>query len=267
MTSNDSSPGGRSLEKSDQTNEITPQEHATDQDGDLIAQFTLDYLDVLNGGHDDLPSLDDLSPSLRGRVLHAWSSIDRLISDEPLLPLDADPAAIALGAVPARLLDPAAMRRARQARNLRPSDIAASLRHRGWQISTADVFAWERQPQRVAPALLTDIAATVDVRDAILTSQPSTAQAEAEQGGAGEAMTTFLQVLYSDDLNEVVEQWAHLLGLDPGAAREDLQRRLSGAAYRGARVLTTRQWKAVLVVLLASERARRGQPSSPDAGQ
>ena len=184
-----------------------------------------------------------------------------------MLPLDADPSAIALGAVPARLLDPAAMRRARQARNLRPSDIAASLRYRGWQISTADVFAWERQPQRVASALLTDIAATVDVRDAILTVRPSTAQAEPGQGGAGEAMTAFLQVLYSDDLNEVVEQWAHLLELDPGAAREDLRRRLSGAAYRGARVLTTRQWMAVLTVLLASERARRGQPSSADGGQ
>ena len=78
-------------------------------------------------------------------------------------------------------------------------------------------------------------------------------------------MTTFLQVLYSDELNEVVGQWADLLELDPEAARENLQRRLSGAAYRGARVLTTRQWRAVLVVLLASERARRGQPSSPMA--
>jgi hypothetical protein len=247
----------------DETNETTPN---AIQDGDLIAQLTLDYLDVLNGSRDDLPLLDDLRPALRGLVLRAWSSIDRLITDEPL-PLDADPAAIALGAVPARLLDPAAIRQARQARNLKPSDIAASLRHRGWQISTADVFAWERQPQRIAPALLADIAATVDVRDAILTTQPSTAQAEPGQKGTEDAMTAFRQVLYSDELNEVIEEWARLVELDPGAAREDLQRRLSGAAYRGARVLSARQWKAVLAVLLASERARRGQPGSPDGGQ
>ena len=80
-------------------------------------------------------------------------------------------------------------------------------------------------------------------------------------------MTAFLQVLYSDELNEVVRQWADLLGLDQEAAREDLQRRLSSAAYRGSRVLTPRQWKAVLVVLLASERARRGQPGHRDGGQ
>ena len=251
---------------SGEMNEITPQAHVS-QDRDLIAQLTLDYLDVLNGSRDDIPVLDDLSPALRGRVLQAWSIIDRLIIDEPLPSLDTDPTAIALGAVPARLLDPAAMRQARQVRNLRPSDVAASLRHRGWQISTADVFAWERQPQRIAPALLTDIAATVGVRDAILTARPSTAQTEPELGGTEEAMTTFLQVLYSADLNEVVGQWADLLELDPEAARENLRRRLSGAAYRGARVLTTRQWRAVLVVLLASERARRGQPSSPDGGQ
>jgi hypothetical protein len=250
----------------DETNEITPQEHA-DQDRDLVAQLTLDYLDALNGTRDDLPLLDDLTPPLRGRVLEAWGTIDRFTTDEPLLPLDTDPTAIALGAVPVRLLDPAAVRRARQARNLRPSDIAASLRRRGWQITTADVFAWERQPQHVAPALLTDIAATIDAGDATLIAQPSTAQVKPGLGEAEEAMTTFLQVLYSDDLNEVVEQWAHLLKLDTGTAREDLQRRLSGAAYRGARVLTARQWKAVLVVLLASERARRGQSSSPDGGQ
>ena len=48
----------------DETNEITP--HA-DQDGDLIAQLTLDYLDTLNGSRDELPLLDDLSSALRGR--------------------------------------------------------------------------------------------------------------------------------------------------------------------------------------------------------
>lgn len=252
---------------SDETNEITPQEHVL-SDGDLIAQLTLDYLDVLNGSRDDLPSLDDLTPGLRERILQAWSSIDHLITGEPQMLLDADPTAIALGAVPARLLDPAAIRQARQARNLRPSDIAASLRRRGWQISTADVFAWERSPQRVAPALVADIAAAVDIRDATLAApRSSTAPAGPEQGVTEKAMTTFLQVLYSDDVNEVIEQWAHLLGLDSGAARKDLQRRLSGAAYRGSRALTARQWKAVLVVLLASERARRRQPSGPDADQ
>jgi hypothetical protein len=252
---------------SDKTNAVTPREDAL-QDGDVIAQLTLDYLDVLNGSRDDLPSLDDLSAGLRRRVLQAWSSIDRLITDEPLPPLSADPAAIALGAIPAALLDPAALRQARRAKNLRTSDIADTLRTRGWPVSTADVFAWERRPERVAPAMLADLAATLDVDDAVLTApQSGIGPAGAEQSTAEEAMGTFLQVLYSDDLDEVVEQWARLLGLGPTAAREDLQRRLSGAAYRGSRALTTRQWKAVLVVLLASERARREQPGQGDDGQ
>lgn len=139
----------------------------------MPAQLTLDYLDVLNGSRDDLPPLDDLSPGLRRRVLQAWGSIDPLIADEPLPPLGADPAAIALGAISATLLNAAALRRTRQARNLRTSDIADTLRNRGWPITTADVFAWERRPERVAPALLADIAAALDVHDAVLTAPQS----------------------------------------------------------------------------------------------
>jgi hypothetical protein len=251
----------------DETNAITPQE-PTRQDGDLIVQLTLDYLDVLNGSRDDLSPLDGLSPSLRRRVLQAWSSIDRLIADEPVPPFSADPTAIALGVVPATLLDPSTLRRERQAKNLRASDVAGSLQNRGWPVSTADVFAWERRPERIAPALVADIAVTLDVPVAILAAPESgTAPAEPEPRAADEAMTTFLEVLYSDDLDEVVGDWARLLGLDPAAAREDLQRRLTGVAYRGTRALTAHQWKAVLVVLLASERARRGQLSDPDGGQ
>ena len=251
---------------SDNMTPHTPQGDAS-RDGELLAQLTLDYLDVLNGSRDELPPLDGLRPGLRQRVLHAWSSIDHLIADEPMPPLGADPAAIALGAVPDTLLDPAAIRQARQARNLRPSDVAGSLRGRGWPVSTADVFAWERRAEQIAPALLADLAAALDVRGDVLTApQSGTARAEPE-GAAEEGMTAFLQVLYSDELNEVVRQWADLLGLDPETAREDLQQRLSGAAYRGSRALTPRQWKAVLVVLLASERARRGQPGDRDGGQ
>jgi len=263
MTSDDHLPGERSLDVSDGTNAIAPQESGL-QDGDQIAQLTLDYLDVLNGSRDVLPSLDDLRADLRQRVLEAWSSVDRLVTDEPLPRLSADPTAIALGAVPSTSLDPAAITRARKARNLRPSDIAGSLQQRGWPTSTADVFAWERRPARVAPALLTDLAAMLGVSSDVLTGPESgTATVDAEASTIDDPLNTFLQVLYSDDLNEVVGQWAHLLGLDPVAAREDIKQRLSTAAHRGARTLTTRQWKAILVVLLASERARRGQPNDP----
>jgi hypothetical protein len=249
----------------EEMNAATPQGRAI-RDGDLIAQLTLDYLDVLNGSRGDLPSLDDLSPSIRRQVLRAWSGIDHLITDEPVQPLGADPTAIALGAVPVTQLDPAAMRQARQARNLRPSDIAASLQKRGWRVNTAEVFGWERRPERIAPALLADIAATIDVPETSL-ARSTSSMAQAELDAAEETFTAFVQVLYSDDLNEVVGQWAQLLDLDPGAARDDLQRRLSGAAYRGARALTTRQWKAVLSVLLANEQVRRGQSNDPDGGR
>ncbi len=244
--------------------DAVPQSKPSLQDQDLVIELTLEYLDVLNGSSDALPVLDDLSPELRGRVLQAWSSIDRLITDEPLPPLSADPTAIALGVVPAVLLDRASLRHARQARNMRPSDVAAGLQHLGWQISTADVFAWERRSQRLAPALLTDIATTLRVSEGVLTAPESPmGTADSGEDTPPDAISAFLQVLYSDDLNDLVQQWAQLLELDPATAREDLQRRLSTIAHRGAHALTTHQWKAVLTVLLASERARREQSEDP----
>lgn len=240
----------------DNANMTAPQQPAG-QERDLVAQLALDYLDVLNGSSDHLPPLDALGDDLRRRVLHAWGSIDRLIENEPLPPLTADPVAIALGAVPDIRLDPAAMRRERQAKNVRPSEIARLLQERGWPVTTSDVFAWERHAERVAPALLDDIAAMLGVPEATLA--PVDSSRPSGPGRSGEDENTLLEALRMADLDEIVQQWAELMGFDPEAARGDLGRRLSGAAHRGTRVLTIRQLKAVLAVLLEAERARRNQ--------
>jgi hypothetical protein len=253
MATSDHLPGERSLDMTSDANATAPQER------DLVVQLTLEYLDVLNGSSDHLPPLDTLGDDLRQRVLQAWGSIDRLIDDEPLPPLSADPVAIALGAVPDILLDPAAVRRERQAKNARPSEIARFLRERGWPVTTSDVFAWERHAEPVAPALLRDIAAMLGVREASLT--PAGPSAPAGSGQGTEDEDALLEALHLADLNEIVQQWAQLLGLDQEAARDNLGKRLSGAAHRGTRALTIRQLKAVLAVLLEAERARREQPA------
>jgi hypothetical protein len=224
------------------------------QERDLMAQLTLDYLDVLNGASDQLPTLDSLSDELRRRVLRAWGGLDRLINDEPLPPLSADPVAVALGAVPDILLDPVAVRRERQAKKARPSEIASFLRERGWLVTTSDVFAWERHAEPVAPALLHDIAAMLGVGEASLTPD--------ETAGSWQKTddeNALLEALYMADLGEIVQQWAELLSLDVDAARENLGKRLSEAVHRGTRALAIRQLKAVLRVLLEAERARREQ--------
>lgn len=232
------------------------------QETDQLARLTLDYLDTLNGAKDTLPQLDDLTHDQRTQVLAAWGIVDQLLTTESLPELEADATAIALGAVPLVPLDPAALRQARQRQKLRPSDIAASLQARGWSTNTSEVFTWERRPEDVAPALLADLASALDVSSDSLTlphRNATTAWIDEPEATA----QTLLQALYSDELDEVVQQWAQTFELGPSAARQDLQRRLSNAAYRGQRALTPRQWKAVVRVLLASERARRGLPDNP----
>jgi hypothetical protein len=211
--------------------------------------------------------LDGLSTEVRQTVLDAWSTIDRLMVTEPLPPLSDDPIAIALGAVPTALLDPTALREARQAQNRRPSTIADALQQRGWSTTTSDVFRWEQRAERVAPALLADLAATLNVSsETLLDVGADAGPAAVEPISLDGDAHPFLQVLYSDELNEIVDQWARLQGIGTSAARDDLRQRVNAAAHRGERTLTTRQWKAILVVLLANERARRGAPNDPPAG-
>src|SRR5689334_16236139 len=110
----------RSLDVSDEPSSVQSHDHDL-QEIDQLAQLTLDYLDVLNGSQDALPQLDDLASDQRARVLAAWGTVDQLLASESLPELDADPTAIALGAVPVVPLDPAALRQARQRQKLRPS--------------------------------------------------------------------------------------------------------------------------------------------------
>ncbi|GAA0985569.1 hypothetical protein GCM10009555_061250 [Acrocarpospora macrocephala] len=244
----------------------TPPPNHADPEKDQIAQLALDYLDVLNGSKDVLPAIDSLDATLQQKVLEAWNNVDRLIVDEPLPPLSDDPIALALGAVPTVLLDPRALRKARQARSRRPSSIAESLQQCGWSTTTSDVFRWEQRTEQVALALLADLAATLNVSSEALMHSGTDSPGAMETLRLDDSMNPFLQVLYSDELNEIVDQWARLQGISPRAARDDLHQRFNAAAHRGAQTLTTRQWKAVLVVLLANERARRGQPNDPFAG-
>jgi hypothetical protein len=266
MTGDDRIAGERSPEVSNGENATNP--HAgVGTERDQLAQLTLDYLDILNGGQDALPALDDLSTELRKDVLDAWSTIDRLVADEPLPLLSEDPIAIALGAIPTALLNPTALREARQARSLRPSDIAETLQRRGWLTTTSDVFRWEQHAERIAPALLADLAATLGVSNEALLHVESSAKPALDATGPDDSMRPFLQVLYSDELHDIVDQWAQLQGITINAARDELQQRVAVAVHRGEQRLTNRQWKAILVVLLADERTRRGRSDDPLTGK
>lgn len=231
------------------------------QEGDQLAQLTLDYLDVLNGSRDALPQLDHLSSAQQAQVLAAWARVDQIVVSEPLSELAADPTAIALGTVPQVLLDPVALRRERQRLKLRPSNLAEALRAKGWATSTNEVFTWERRAECLAPALIADLASALSISADSLTLTANEAT-EADEAEISDAEQMLLQALYSDELDEVVQQWAATFGFGADAARQDLQRRLSNAAHRGQRALTPHQWNAVVQVLLAAERARRGLPDA-----
>lgn len=90
----------------------------------------------------------------------------------PLPPIEADPTAQLLGLVadPTRELDPNALRRARQARNVGPEALAARLRARGWSTRPLDIITWEsRGAPSVVPAIIAAIAEELVVDPTSLT--------------------------------------------------------------------------------------------------
>jgi hypothetical protein len=92
-------------------------------------------------------------------------------------PLDEDPTAIMLGLVsnPDCVLDPKALRKAREDSGLTASDLADQLTARGWYVQIGDVVCWESKPLEIIPAIIAAIADETDTEPQrlIYTSKPS----------------------------------------------------------------------------------------------
>ena len=88
-------------------------------------------------------------------------------------PLERDRVAAILGLVadPALQLNPAGLKRHRQRAGLTPSQVAAMLAARGWDITQRDIFRWENQSSAdVPPAVIEALAQVVRATTEDLTS-------------------------------------------------------------------------------------------------
>lgn len=92
-------------------------------------------------------------------------------------PLERDRVAAMLGLVadPALQLNPAGLKRHRQRAGLTPSQVAAMLAARGWDITQRDIFRWENQSSAdVPPAVIEALAQVVRATTEDLTSRRDT---------------------------------------------------------------------------------------------
>ncbi|MCF6746559.1 hypothetical protein E9529_20225 [Blastococcus sp. KM273128] len=143
-------------------------------------------------------------------------------------PLTDDPVAAMLGLVPDPqfVLDPRELARARKNAGLKPSDLAARLATRGWNVQGRDVFRWETQSAAdVAPALIRAIAEEIG-------TAPEKLAKTLEKTGLPAAVD---EVRRSPKFRALVDRWANLQAISPTLAATALESRMLATVHRGER--------------------------------
>lgn len=175
----------------------------------------IDQLDLGEAERADIESMADIADLL-------WEAA------HGAPPLKDDPVAAMLGLVPDPQfgLDPRELARARRNAGLKPSDLAARLVTRGWDVQGRDVFRWETQSAAdVAPALIKAIAEEV-----------GTAPERLATSGAKTAIPALVnEVRRSPKFRSLVERWAKLQAISPQFASTALESRLLATVHRGER--------------------------------
>jgi len=146
--------------------------------------------------------------------------------------LEDDPIAAMLGLVSDDnyLLDPRALKRAREAARLRPTAFAQALNQRGWKVSTRDVFDWEiKEASTASPALVRAAAEVLRVDPDRLTRHPTRIAATK----APVAVQVANEVAGSPRFAELVARFAKLQGISARMAHSALRSRMVATVHRG----------------------------------
>lgn len=171
----------------------------------------------LNLGEEDRAELESLA-SIAGNI---W------ISAHGAPPLEEDRTAALLGLVPndAVGLDGKELKIARKKARLNIGELASQLERRGWQVSTQEVFAWERgNTASVSPALIDAISQVVRTSVDQLISKPSQDY---------ENLTLLQRLRSHPDFEGLVRQWAKIKNLSFPTAEIMLGSRAANTVHRG----------------------------------
>lgn len=161
------------------------------------------------------------------------SVADALWADAHKAPaLEDDPVAAMLGLVSDDnfLLDPRALKRAREAARLRPTAFAEALSQRGWKVSTRDVFDWEVKEGFTAPPALVRAAAEVLRVDPDRLTRQSTQSTPTK---AQEVALIATEVAESPRFADLVARFAKLEGMSARMAHSALRSRVVATVHRG----------------------------------
>ncbi|WP_232661263.1 hypothetical protein [Pseudonocardia sp. TRM90224] len=154
-------------------------------------------------------------------------------------PVD-DPIAIALGLVPDpdRPLAAHALGAARRRRHLKPSELRARLVARGWEVTTAEVAAWERVDSPQPPALVAAVADILDTTPAKLMPSRSSPRAKPWQ-----------RLLDDETIAARLNAWADDEGVPVADVRRRVDYALASAFHRNEREPTAPALLRIIEIL------------------
>ncbi|WP_067888460.1 hypothetical protein [Mycobacterium sp. E735] len=163
-------------------------------------------------------------------------------------PLADDPIAAMLGLIPDRecTLDSKALTKARKRVGLTVSDLAKSLRERGWEFQKGDVFRWEtRSAADVAPAVVQAIADILGwpVEGLIVASASTSAAVQ------------LAKVRQHPLFEQLVDRWARIQHVSPAVAAAALETRMAATVHRGERPDTDQLLNALAALVTSVEQA------------
>src|SRR4051794_28867197 len=216
--------------------EETPLGHA------LAAYLAGDPTPALRLPPDQHALVLDVGPVLAALRLPAPITDTETGADMP--PLAEDPIAIALGLVvdPDRPLAAQPLRVARRRRGLKVSDLTKRLVARGWEVTTAQVAAWETRDSPQPPALVAAIADVLHTTPATLMPRsPSPRASPWERFLDDEAIVARLTA------------WADEAGIPVADVRRKVDYALAGAFHRNEREPTAPALLQIIEILRRTE--------------
>jgi transcriptional regulator with XRE-family HTH domain len=220
---------------------------------DPVAAVAEQYVAFLTGDASE-PNIEDLPEGSR-RIAReicrdlaaAWHVGDL---DPPAL--ERDPVAISLGLVadPSRPLNGQALKQLRQRAGWTVSSLGDRLRKRGWEISTGDVYTWERQESAlVPPAIISALSNELGVAETRLI------------GSVAQTPTTVAAVVRTGKFEALARRWTAAIGLaDASRGAAALQQLMLVGVVRRGGDLDVEQWLGALEALVEA-RERPGAES------
>jgi len=200
------------------------------------------------GDHADVSELDLTSAQAQeiADLLDTARLVRSVGIDIPAL--SQDRTAEMLGLVSDQPLDRRELKRLRLRKGLSVSQLAQSLRKRGWEVSDQQSFDWEQHDHLLmSTALMSVVAEELGTEPAVLVRGAETEQA-----------STLRAIRNTDQFRAFVGRWASALRISIDAAESQLSSKALAAVYRGD-AADGEQMLQSLAALVAAVESRNGR--------